>query len=515
MNKRFIVTLQDHPFWGQIGTKNETYLLRPPRVRQVRVVEEDCIVPVAATGCFGKFSSENEDKSSFNLANDTSWVYNSPDKMGNIWFRGLISYYNSAGYYFSLIDADQLSYYEENNWIDEQTRAIFIDFTVYNININLFCVCQILFELPPSGGITPSYLFSTVKLIRYNDEYDHRVMACEILFAVFCIYYSIELICDIIYFKLNFWRKLDNWIDSLNLALSWSSVWVLIYRYVICLSILQRDALRGIQELPDYQHLKYIHLTADRITAVTLFCSCFKLYRFLHFDTIQHIYTTIMYCMKDMISFAFLFFIILLAYAQLGTLLFGNFDESYRSIAESSFTLLRIMMGEFHYQEITKILCLIGPIYIVSFVMFVVFLLLNMFLAIINATYSVVSSNVKVTRKSEYRPFMKHCLYLISSKFEPKTPSKPKAMNNSDKITELMKRSGFSELEVDTFFSRYTVDNDREVADIVFQRVVHQNVGVQHYLKLKSRTKTINNSVLQAIKKKELFLDQVGKLMRA
>ncbi|KAK3907504.1 Polycystin-2 [Frankliniella fusca] len=515
MNKRFIVTLQEHPFWGKIGSESETYLLRPPRVRQVRVVEEDCIVPVAARGCFGEFSSETEDKSSFNFANDSSWVYNSPEEMGNIWFRGLVSYYNSAGYYFSLTDADQLSYYEENNWIDEQTRAIFIDFTVYNININLFCVCQILFELPPSGGITPSYLFSTVKLIRYNDEYDHRILACEILFAVFCIYYSIEIIYDGTYFKLNFFTTLDNWIDILNLALSWSSVWVLISRYVACLSILQSNALKGMQELPDYQNLKYIHLTADRVTAVTLFCSCFKFYRFLHFDTIQYIYTTIMHCLKDMASFAFLFFIILFAYAQVGTLLFGTFAESYRSIEESSFTLLRIMMGEFHYQEITKILSLIGPIYIVSFVMFVVFLLLNMFLAIINATYSVVSSNVKVTRKSEYFPFLRHCLYRMSSKFEPKPPTKQKVANNSEKVTELLKRSGFSELEIDTFYSRYTVDNDRDIPDYVFQRVVHQHVGMQHFRKLKFRTQTINNSVLQTMRKKELFLDQVGKLMRA
>lgn len=215
-----------------------------------------------------------------------------------------------------------------------------------------------------------------------------------------------------------------------------------------------------------------------------------------------------------MASFCFLFFIILFAYAELGTILFSNYVESYRTIEESSFTLLRIMMGEFHYQEITRILSLIGPLYIVSFVMFVVFLLLNMFLAIINATYSVVSSNVKVTRKSEYGPFINHCLQLISERFQTKDIKEADKINNSDKITQLMKRSGFSELETETFFSRYTVDNNREVPDEVFQRVVHQNVGKQHLLKLKSRTKMMSKTVQEVMEKKEFFLDKVGHLMR-
>ena len=31
---------------------------------------------------------------------------------------------------------------KENLWLDRGTRAVFIDFTVYNANINLFCVIR-------------------------------------------------------------------------------------------------------------------------------------------------------------------------------------------------------------------------------------------------------------------------------------------------------------------------------------------------------------------------------------
>ena len=51
-------------------------------------------------------------------------------------------------------------------WIDRSTRIVMVDFTVYNANINLFCVVKLIFEFPATGGVIPSQEFMTVKLIR-------------------------------------------------------------------------------------------------------------------------------------------------------------------------------------------------------------------------------------------------------------------------------------------------------------------------------------------------------------
>ena len=50
-------------------------------------------------------------------------------------------------------------------WIDRGTRALTIDFTVYNANINLFCVVQLLVEFPATGGVYTTSQFKTVKLL--------------------------------------------------------------------------------------------------------------------------------------------------------------------------------------------------------------------------------------------------------------------------------------------------------------------------------------------------------------
>lgn len=50
-------------------------------------------------------------------------------------------------------------------WIDRGTRVVMIDFTVYNANINLFCIIQLMAEFPATGGVMTSSQFKTVKLL--------------------------------------------------------------------------------------------------------------------------------------------------------------------------------------------------------------------------------------------------------------------------------------------------------------------------------------------------------------
>ncbi len=82
-----------------------------------------------------------------------------------------------------------------------------------------------------------------------------------------------------------------------------------------------------------------------------------------------------------------------------------------------SFTLFRIILGDFDFDGKTTVTCflelvvlslaildahrILGPIFFLTYVFFVFFVLLNMFLAIINDTYSEVKTDMS-TQKSEF-----------------------------------------------------------------------------------------------------------------
>lgn len=57
---------------------------------------------------------------------------------------------------------------------------------------------RLTFEFPATGGVVPSYMFRPSKLIRYVTPLDYFVMACEIIFLVFIIYYTIEELIEVI-----------------------------------------------------------------------------------------------------------------------------------------------------------------------------------------------------------------------------------------------------------------------------------------------------------------------------
>lgn len=56
--------------------------------------------------------------------------------------------------------------------------------------------------------------------------------------------------------------------------------------------------------------------------------------------------------------------------------------------------MFRIILGDFNFQELQQANRILGPAYFILYVFFVFFVLLNMFLAIINDTYSEVKAEL-------------------------------------------------------------------------------------------------------------------------
>lgn len=76
------------------------------------------------------------------------WFYQSESELDGSSHWGLLTTYSGAGNIQDLrsnksASLDIINYLYDNLWIRRGTRALFIDFTVYNANINLFCVVRL------------------------------------------------------------------------------------------------------------------------------------------------------------------------------------------------------------------------------------------------------------------------------------------------------------------------------------------------------------------------------------
>lgn len=462
----------------------ENRMLGVPRMRQVRVRNDSCIVPEdfqsAIRQCFDIYSINAEDKEPFGIGkNGTAWEYHTEEQMNGSSHWGKIATYSGAGFYQDLglnksITKDMLADLRENLWIQRGTRAVFVDFTVYNANINLFCVIKLAFEFPATGGVIPSWSFRTVKLLRYVTPMDHFVLACEMIFAFFIIYYIIEEALEIRLLKCSYFKSMWNILDVLVILISLLCIGFSVFCTLTIKSKLQ-ELLEDPTTFADFQFLGYWQTQFNSAVAVCVFFAWFKLFKYISFNkTMTQLSSTLSRCAKDVAGFAIMFFIVFFAFAQLGYLLFGTQVRDFSSFINAVFTLLRTILGDFNFHEIEDANRVLGPIFFLSYVFFVFFVLLNMFLAIINDTYSEVKAEIANQRNEfEIADYFKRGYNNMMGKLGKRdklidiqnalklSDANGDGMLTFDEIRVNLKKCNFSDMEIEMFFAKYDTDGSR------------------------------------------------------
>ncbi|XP_012907926.1 polycystic kidney disease 2-like 2 protein isoform X3 [Mustela erminea] len=128
----------------------ENILLGVPRVRQLKVRNNTCKVYSSLQSlmdeCYDRYTSKNEDLADFGLQVETEWKYSPPDSTSP-WHWGFVGVYRNGGFIFTLSKSksetkNKFIDLQLNSWITRGTRVIFIDFSLYNANVNLFCIIR-------------------------------------------------------------------------------------------------------------------------------------------------------------------------------------------------------------------------------------------------------------------------------------------------------------------------------------------------------------------------------------
>jgi len=463
----------------------ENKLLGVPRIRQLQVHSNSCVVHedfrALIQDCYEAYAESLENKQPFGQKdNHTGWYYQSESDLDGSSHWGLLTTYSGAGYVEDMTRNKTeseaiINYLFDNRWIVRGTRVVFIDFTVYNANINLFCVIRLTVEFPPTGGAIPHATLRTVKLIRYVTVTDYFIMACEFIFCLFIIYYMIEEGIEIKKHKFSYFKSFWNILDILVISIAIVCVAFNIYR-TLKVDELLTDLLDKPDQYADFEFLSYGQTQFDNAIAIAVFLAWIKIFKYISFNkTMTQLSSTLGKCAKDLAGFAVMFFIIFLAFTQLGYLLFGTQVKDFSNFQNSFFTLFRIILGDFDFEQLEQAHRVLGPIFFMLFVFFVFFVLINMFLAIINDTYSEVKGDM-ANQKNEFEmtDYFKRGYEKMISKLNfkhDKIVDIQKALQsadiNNDKQLDFdewrtdLKMRGYADGEIEALFARYDVDGDR------------------------------------------------------
>ena len=158
----------------------ENYLLGSPRMRQIRVRNDSCEIHKdfqrAIFSCYNTYSKIYEDRERIHEKNASEFVWQEIKSFAknDVWGR-LSTYSGDGGYIVNLTlnktrAVKKIAMLKNSLWIDRGTRAVIIDFTTYNPNINLYVVTKLVAEFPATGGMFTSWQFRTLNLLENSSD---------------------------------------------------------------------------------------------------------------------------------------------------------------------------------------------------------------------------------------------------------------------------------------------------------------------------------------------------------
>ncbi|XP_039950258.1 polycystic kidney disease 2-like 2 protein [Bactrocera tryoni] len=399
----------------------QNLVLGPPRLRQLRVKENSCNVHNVFgryfSKCYADYSSSDEDTTA--IYKGTKYSTLSALGADSIW--GQITTYRGGGFVRSLsYDFNEnnqiLSDLKSRKWLDRASRLIMVEFTLYNANKDLVNNIKFIGELPSTGGVVTTYSIESVKLASVFWRDGIAILVIGVIFYLFILYYTIVEILEVIRIGFtNYVRILWNFVDFLIIVLAYYTLFYNIWHPFYVNGLYKRFE-KNPNEYLQLDKLCFWNLTYRAVFAICAFLVCMKILKFISFNkTMRQFNATVSTCFRDLLGFSVMFGIVFLAYAQMGLLLFGNVHYDFRNFKESLLTMIRMILGDFDYEGIEEANRVLGPIYFLTYIILVFFILLNMFLAIINDTYSSVKSDIRGGRN-----YLSTYLHKLINKYCPK-----------------------------------------------------------------------------------------------
>ncbi|XP_026848904.1 polycystic kidney disease 2-like 2 protein [Drosophila persimilis] len=378
---------------------HENLMLGPPRLRQIRVSKNSCQTdgnfPQNFNTCYAAYSNAAEENSEWHKGTR----YRTMRELGATPILTLLAYYRSGGYTVDLTyDKDEnlqsINKLKSVNWLDRGSRLCLVEFNMFNDNKDIFQSVKLIAEIPPTGGVIPQAHLRTVKEYSFFTDLSLTMTVVYIFWYIMVFYYTI---CEINAFCKSGWRayftSLMNILDNIVLVLCYLALFYNIWHTFKMKSITSKAYTQ--QHYQSIDVLCLSNLIYVDMMAILAFLVWIKIFKFISFNkTLIQFTTTLRKCSKDLIGFSIMFGIVFLAYAQLGLLLFGTEHPDFNNFVTSVLTMIRMILGDFQYTLIQQSNRVLGPIYFLTYIVLVFFILLNMFLAIIMQTYNSVKNEI-------------------------------------------------------------------------------------------------------------------------
>ena len=318
-----------------------------------------------------------------------AWLYNSSDEVWGFPTMAEYTTYGGGGYFMKLdvnkeVSLKIFSELVRQGWIDRQTRVVILEFTLYNLNANLFAYAKFVAEFPEVGGVIP---YTDIQIFRLYTN-SSTILFLQFFFVLLVLAATVYMLYEICSNGIIFLKQIWNWLDILALVMSYTTIGV----FILKLGILERtiDVFhKDKNAYVSFENLAFYDFVANTTHGILVFLLSIRVSRILGYSgKINEMAAVITSSAGDLAGFLIIFGVTYFAYVELGTLLFGKGTSKYRDMFHTYGTLTEAIVGKNRLAVILTTQPMLAEFYYFTFVLFVLLTLATMAAAILNFSIS-------------------------------------------------------------------------------------------------------------------------------
>ncbi|XP_023033477.2 polycystin-2-like [Drosophila willistoni] len=322
---------------------------------------------------------------------------------------GFLSYPELKGYVALLARSRENSmkvihYLHNHNWLNYNTSAIFMDFTLYNADANMFSVCTLWAERTPFGLMIPHADIESVKMMENLSQLPVSALVVVFLYFVVVIQLAKNLFLRLWYEPKQIqqvWIKIDLLIFIMNFLV----IIVIFLRETLVNSMLKKVEGASKLDFIDFRQPTRLNSLCNIMIGLLICTATIRLWKVLQFASIFQLFTDTLYlAWHSMFHTACVIAILVMAFGIAVVVINGSYCSGFNRLIKSIVACMCFSFG-FSSQVNPNDLFYGGTVVgiflyaILSFVIAV--LLINVFVSMLSDYFT--TAKLKRDRRLVYR----------------------------------------------------------------------------------------------------------------
>ena len=345
---------------------------------------------------------------SFTRTISNAFVHRSSSELDSSTYTGHHATYSGSGYVYEfrgrLNDIrENLTLLRRLSWIDQQTRAILIQFSLYNPNTAQFTAVTLVAEFLANGGVFGHGRFEPFafhsRLFGFSSVFH---LVCTLLYLSFVVYLTVTEIVALIKLRRAYFRLFWSYVQWALIGCSWAGVPMSVWSWREMAKV--GDVFR---ETNGYRFvdLSRVAEVEDVFTSLLGICCLLATIKFLSFSRFYRrlhlLADTLKNAAGDLFHFMVMFSIVLFAFIGLFHMLFVSKIWSCASLLQTAEMLFEMLLMKFDAGELLDAHPILGPLTFFFFIFFIAIVLCNVFVTIISGASRAARETLNVECENE------------------------------------------------------------------------------------------------------------------